>query len=163
MDILQTIFGHWFVVLTLTVTLIGLLFWVASLQSKLNHTHLLMHQLGQDAGGANLEQGMRAIYGRLEQLGLHLNEIQAAERELRALVMTSVRRVAIKRFNPFEDTGGDQSFALAMLNEEGSGVVVSSLHAREGTRVYAKPIVKGKAKYQLTDEEKDVLQQAFGG
>ena len=56
--------------------------------------------------------------------------------------MRAFQRVGLVRFNPFEDTGGNQSFALALLDAEGNGWVLSSLHARTGTRVYAKPITR---------------------
>jgi hypothetical protein len=64
------------------------------------------------------------------------------------------------RFNPFEDTGGNQSFALALLDAEGNGWVLSSLHARSGTRVYAKAIREGRADGALSDEEAAAIKQA---
>ena len=62
--------------------------------------------------------------------------------------------------NPFEDTGGNQSFALAMLDADGNGWVLSSLHARSGTRVYAKAIRGGLAETTLSEEENAALMQA---
>ncbi len=71
-----------------------------------------------------------------------------------------IRRVGLVRYNPFSDAGGDQSFALALLNEDKDGVVISSLYGRELNRVYAKQIEKGSSKYQLTEEEKTAIQNA---
>ena len=65
------------------------------------------------------------------------------------------------RFNPFEDTGGNQSFALAILDAQGSGIVVSSLHSRTGTRVYGKAITGGRAEAALSDEEAEALRLAL--
>lgn len=70
-------------------------------------------------------------------------------------------RVGVIRYNPFAETGGDQSFALAIVNDAGTGVVVSSLHNRDATRVYAKPLDNGESTYQLTDEEVDAIHQAL--
>lgn len=63
------------------------------------------------------------------------------------------------RFNPFQGTGsgGNQSFATALLDEEGSGVVISSLYARDKVSIFAKPINKRSSEFELTDEERDVL------
>lgn len=73
----------------------------------------------------------------------------------------SLRRVGVLRFNPYNDVGGDQSFAVALLNEEASGLVFSSLHGREGTRIYAKPVEKSEAKeYSLSEEEKEAIKVA---
>ena len=65
------------------------------------------------------------------------------------------------RFNPFEETGGNQSFALALLDADGDGWVLSSLHARSGTRVYAKAIVGGRSDTGLSEEETTAIKQAM--
>jgi hypothetical protein len=69
--------------------------------------------------------------------------------------------VGLVRFNPFEDTGGNQSFALALLDGRGDGFVVSSLHARAGTRVYAKAVTDGRSDGALSEEESDALRRAL--
>ena len=72
-----------------------------------------------------------------------------------------VQKVGLVRFNPFADTGGDQSFTLALLNSESSGFVISSLHSRDSTRLYAKPVKKGKASgYELSTEEERAIKGA---
>lgn len=73
-----------------------------------------------------------------------------------------VQRTAIIRFNAFPDTGSDLSFAIALLNADNNGLVLSSLYGRNESRVYAKPIQDGKSTYQLTDEEKEALAKAMG-
>jgi hypothetical protein len=74
-----------------------------------------------------------------------------------------VHKVGVVRFNPFKDLGGDQSFSIALLDGENNGVVVSSLHTREGNRVYAKPVELGKAvKHPLTEEEQEAIKKAEG-
>lgn len=73
-----------------------------------------------------------------------------------------LQRIGFKRFNPFTNTGGNQSFSLCLLDENGKGVMISSLHSRESTRIYAKPINKGKsAGTSLSAEEKQALKQAL--
>jgi uncharacterized protein YjeT (DUF2065 family) len=72
-----------------------------------------------------------------------------------------VSKVGITRYNPFKDIGGEQSFSIAMLDNAGSGVIMSSLHAGEGTRVYAKPVMEGASSYQLTEEEKQTIEKAM--
>ena len=70
-------------------------------------------------------------------------------------------KFGFKRFNPFTSTGGDQSFVLCLLDENNTGFVISSLHSRENTRVYAKRIVNGLAPdQQLSDEEQTALSSA---
>jgi len=72
----------------------------------------------------------------------------------------AVQHVGVVRFNPFEDTGSNQSFALAMLDDHGDGIVISSLHSRQATRVYLKPISAGRAETALSEEESEALRKA---
>jgi hypothetical protein len=72
----------------------------------------------------------------------------------------SIRGLETIRFNPFPDQGSNQSFAIGMLNEEGNGLVISSLYSRERMSVFAKPIKNGKSEYELSTEEKEALKKA---
>lgn len=75
-----------------------------------------------------------------------------------------IQRVELLRFNPYDDTGGNISFTVALLDNQGSGVVITSLHARSGTRVFGKEISLGKSsKYQLSKEEEAVIKKAMTG
>lgn len=76
--------------------------------------------------------------------------------------LTHIQKVKLLRFNPYQETGGDQSFSIALLDRKGNGIVLTSLHARSGTRVFAKPVKGGKGlNYQLSSEEEDVLRKAL--
>jgi len=77
-----------------------------------------------------------------------------------------VQRVGLVRFNPFSDTGGSQSFTLALLDGHDNGLVMTSLYARTGHRWYIKEVVSGKGKeLALSKEEQTAVQKAkpFGG
>lgn len=71
-----------------------------------------------------------------------------------------IQKVGIIRFNPFKEVGGDQSFSVALLDKNDSGVVITSHYSREGNRVYGKPVDKGQSKYLLSKEEKEVINKA---
>lgn len=72
-----------------------------------------------------------------------------------------IQKIGLLRFNPFNDTGGDQSFILSLLDAQDNGVVISSLHTRSGTRWYAKKVVKGKGlEHELSNEEEKALREA---
>jgi hypothetical protein len=73
------------------------------------------------------------------------------------------QRVGVVRFNPFPDTGGNQSFVVALLDARGDGVVLSSLHSRGGTRVYLKQLSQGKAETTLSEEEQEAIGRARRG
>ena len=73
----------------------------------------------------------------------------------------NIQKVGLVRFNPFSETGGNQSFSLALLDGEDSGFVITSLHSREITRTYAKEVSKSKQEgYELSVEEKRAVKSA---
>jgi len=72
-----------------------------------------------------------------------------------------IQKIGLVRFNPFKDTGGDQSFILSLVDGNDTGVIISGLYARSGTRWYAKRVVKGKSlEHDLSEEEKKALREA---
>ncbi|MCX6754679.1 MAG: DUF4446 family protein [Candidatus Nomurabacteria bacterium] len=100
-------------------------------------------------------------------VGKKLNKIEETQNKIdKNLVVIdsrlskSIRGIETIRFNPFVDGGGNQSFAIALINDESNGVVISSLYARDRMSIFAKPIINGKSEFELTDEEKDVLGKA---
>lgn len=71
-----------------------------------------------------------------------------------------IQKIGLVRFNPFKDTGGDQSFILSLMDGNDTGVIVSGLYSRLGTRWYAKKVLKGKsAEHELSDEERKALKE----
>ncbi len=122
----------------------------------------LIEHLGDGMQGEDLARRLDRLFVKLDQVSFNFNQMGQMQQELREKMRFGIQKKAIVRFNPFADTGGDQSFAMALLDENDDGVVLSSLHARDATRVYAKPVEKGKSRYQLTDEEKQVLSNALG-
>ena len=112
------------------------------------------------------EQSLEAVLGshldRVRQVVLDVDVVSARTALIERDLQGSFGRVGLVRFNPFEDTGGNQSFALAMLDGRGDGFVVSSLHARTGTRLYAKAVASGVSEAALSDEEAEALKHALG-
>ncbi len=91
------------------------------------------------------------------------NFINQQNHQIAALTMAQQRclsRVGLVRFNPFEDTGGDLSFALVLASSEGDGVLITSLHARNNTRFYAKQLQHWNAAVTLSAEELDAVRHA---
>ena len=79
-----------------------------------------------------------------------------------AAAPSALQHVGVVRFNPYHDTGGDYSFAVALLDAAGAGVVISGLYHRDRCRVYAKPVSGWDSSYQLTDEERAAIERARG-
>jgi len=100
----------------------------------------------------------------LKQSGEQTKTIKKITDQIKILEDDSLgylQKMGFLRFNPFADTGGDQSFILSLLDDQDNGVLVSSLHSRGTTRIYAKQVKAGKGKgFALSEEEKKVISQA---
>lgn len=114
------------------------------------------------AGGnaKSLENLMIEIMEDLKKVHKYESEISAHLGHVEKRLQRSIQGFDLKRFNPFADSGSNQSFAVSLVNEEGDGIVISSLYARDRHSIFAKPISQLKSIYDLTDEEKEVLKNA---
>ena len=101
------------------------------------------------------------------ELGSQMKELKNSQEVINKHLITvddrlnkSIRSIETVRFNPFLDAGSNQSFAISFLNDEGDGVVMSSLYARDRMSIFAKPIIGGKSDFELSSEEKEVLEKS---
>jgi hypothetical protein len=99
-------------------------------------------------------KAIQRLEGAVRQLAL-------GERRLGELAEASVRRVAVVRFDAFEDMGGRLSFAAALLDGNGDGVVITSINGRQDSRCYAKRVTNGTSAHNLSDEERQAIEQAL--
>ena len=114
--------------------------------------------------GRDLEKVLLEQLQEVKTLDAEIQELFEISNRLRELGMKSLHKTSVQRFNPFKEVGGNQSFCVALLDGKNSGLVLSSLHTREGTRVYAKPVIEGLDKgFPFTEEEKTAIAQAILG
>jgi len=109
----------------------------------------------------DLKEILQEHIGRVGTVQLRLNDMEKIIAEVQQKSLRYISKIGVVRFNPFEDTGGDQSFSLALLDEADDGVVISSLHGRHRTRLYSKPVRKGESiDYDFSEEEKEAIRKA---
>ena len=107
----------------------------------------------QQSRGDTLDEAADVIQG--------LADVVKRVDDLEVVAALSVQHVGLVRFDAFEDMGGHLSFAAAMLDGEGDGIVLSSINGRQETRIYAKPIERGASRYHLSDEEQEAVRRAL--
>lgn len=138
----------------------GIIIWNIFLQIKLSRLKKRLKTLFNGSKATDLEGVMFEAIKRQKNSENEIKKNQQTIKRIEKIARNSIQRVGVIRYNPFKDTGGDQSFAIALLDSENNGVIISSLYSREGSRIYSKPIKQGKSKYPLTEEEKKVIKQA---
>ncbi|MBU0490523.1 MAG: DUF4446 family protein [Chloroflexi bacterium] len=168
--------------LGLAIALVVAFLWLLVAQIRSLRATRRYRALTQGVDGANLEQALHGQIARLDQLVADLQALTQQHTQLRDELAAQVHRldeqeqqtaqhlsqrldralhrVGVVRFNPFPDTGGDQSFAVALLDSHDNGVVFNGLHSRAGCRVYAKPVAAGASIYNLSQEEQEAIVQS---
>jgi hypothetical protein len=148
------------ILIVLATALCGLLGWVIALQIRLRRLTRQYTALMRGADEMDLASLLNQHVVEVQQA---LETVSALEQRTETLEQAQPRALqwlGSIRFNPFRHTGGAQSFALALVDDKGDGLVLSSLHARDNTRVYAKPLHKWTSEHMLTDEEKQAIERA---
>lgn len=111
--------------------------------------------------GVSQKNLMAVLEGIQKTLATHERHLAVTKKELSQVVSDGklhLSQVRLKRFNPFADTGGDQSFILAIMDSHKDGVVITSLHSRENTRFYVKSVKGGVGtKHPLSSEEQKLI------
>jgi hypothetical protein len=148
-------------VVALVIAVVMLALWVAWLQRSEAMLRRRLRRVLPEGESGGIDEILDRQLKRLDGLGERVEALNKLHHELEALTQHTIQKVGVIRYNPFSDTGGDQSFAIAMLDALGNGVVLSSLHSRTDTRVFAKPVLSGRSKFQLSDEEQDAIKKAL--
>ena len=73
----------------------------------------------------------------------------------------NIQRVGLAKYNPFKETGGNNSFSLVLLDGNKNGIIITSLHTRERTRLYLKEVISGKPKIELSNDEEQALKESL--
>ncbi|HEY4715150.1 MAG TPA: DUF4446 family protein [Candidatus Paceibacterota bacterium] len=137
----------------LTILVLVLLGWLIK-------NEIRMKRLMAGKKASDLEEVLMTLVKDLDGLQKSKNKIETDINKIEDRLRKSIRGLSTVRFNPFKDSGGNQSFAIALLNDDGDGVIISSLYSRERMSVFAKPVKSHVSEYDLTKEESEALTSA---
>lgn len=146
--------------IVLMVLTLLLLAWNVLLNREIKRQRKNAEILFSGKKAADLEEVILGQQSKCQELEQAITLLKDMDQRIISNLAYAVQKVGMVRFNPFGETGGNQSFAIALLDNFDSGVIMLSLYSRDGVRVYAKPIVKGKSEYQLSKEEEEALRMA---
>jgi hypothetical protein len=149
------------VVAGLCFAILVLLVLILAQDRQLRRLRRRLDGLTRGASGTGIGGVLDAHVDRVQSLARELDELRVRSALQEVATRRAIQRVGFVRFNPFEDTGGNQSFALALIDGASNGLIVSSLHSRTGTRIYAKAISDGRSDGALSKEEAEALRQAL--
>ena len=144
------------------VVIVAVFFGISSLYLtiKLHRLEGLYKKMMLGAVGESIEEMMLARIRDIENLKKKVADLTVECERLENSSRSHVQQVGIVRFNAFDNTGSDLSFAVAMMDAAKTGFVLSGIYGREESRVYAKPLINGESTYMLTKEEKQAVEKA---
>ncbi len=160
-----TLFNNWLAqnMMVIFLTIIGLNVLLIILFLAAHFTLKKYKNLLKRAEGKDLEPLLLELLEKTNQVFRKQQQIDERLTNNQILAERHLQNWSLVRFQAFENTGGDQSFAFAMLDALGDGIVMSSIFGREEARVYCKPVQKGSSIYPLSDEEKEAIDKAING
>ncbi|MCR3920946.1 MAG: DUF4446 family protein [Firmicutes bacterium] len=130
------------------------------LSSRLSNLSKRYREFMTGGNGVSLEGTLINLQGEVQAVRDEIRKNRQQMSLLGTTMTSTLQGIGVVRFNAFQDTGSDLSFAVALLDGNSRGVVMSSIYGREESRMYAKPIQAGTSTYQLSKEEQEALQQA---
>lgn len=115
----------------------------------------------KDSNGNNIESMIRSYMDKIDEVKAESDIMKKSYEDLNERLKTCVQKYSILRYRAFEDIGSDLSFSISLLNEENDGVIITGIYGRNESTTYAKPVNKGISRYDLSVEEKQVLDNAM--
>lgn len=146
-------------VIASTILLFIGIYWIYTLEKRLKtmeERYQRILALAEDTDQATIVQ----LLTRLDAQEKHLDQAEAILQHLGDILPHAIQGHGVVRYSAFENVGGDQSFSLALVDARGNGAMLSGLHTRDDTRVYAKPLTQWRSSYSLSAEEQQALGRA---
>ena len=110
--------------------------------------------------GADLEKIIRIRFKEMDQVKANSKRLTREHKQLQRHLSSCFSKYGLVKYDAFNEMAGKLSFVVALLNDENTGIVLNSMHSREGCYTYAKEIIKGESYIPLSEEEKEALEQA---
>jgi hypothetical protein len=155
--------GSTIVLVILAFFVVLLVVWVALISYNLGVLRRRQRILSRGMTDSSLQDILAQHFIRVDGLEDRIEKLEEDLETIQHVQLNAVQRVGLVRYDAFDDMGGELSFALALLNDHGDGIVMSTITGRQDNRTYAKQVVKGRAAIQSSAEEDAAIKQAMSG
>ncbi|MBV4420025.1 DUF4446 family protein [Clostridium tyrobutyricum] len=150
-----------YIMVAIFVLIIILFIVVAVLTKALNKVENKYRRLMRGVDNKNLEQLITGYLDNIDEAKQETDFMKEKFEKLNQKYNNCVQKISIIRYRAFEDVGSDLSFSVAILDGNNSGVIITGIYGRSESTTYAKPIDKGMSRYELSNEENQVLQECI--
>ncbi|MGY0373830.1 DUF4446 family protein [Clostridium sp. JNZ J1-5] len=150
-----------YIIIGLSVLVIILLIMVIVALKSINRLEARYRKLTRGMNNKNLEEIIVGYLNNIDEFKDEAEEIKEYQNNLEEKIKKCVQKVSILRYKAFDDIGSDLSFSIALLDDKNDGIILTGIYGRNDSTVYAKPIDNGISRYDLSDEEIEVLEDAL--
>lgn len=144
------------------VLVIALLVYCVILHIRLGSLKKKYDFFMQGDNGASLERKLSVEVSEIRDAAKGLETMMTEQAAIRNIQSNTIQKIGFVKYNAFENIGNDLSFALTLLDGNNNGICISSIYGRNESRIFSKPIVKGKSLVSLSQEELESLNEALG-
>ena len=144
------------------VLVIALLVYCVILHIRLGSLKKKYDFFMQGDNGASLERKLSVEVSEIRAAAKGLETMLTEQAAIRNIQSNTIQKIGFIKYNAFENIGNDLSFALTLLDGNNNGICISSIYGRNESRIFSKPIVKGKSLVSLSQEELESLNEALG-
>ncbi|MCQ2423155.1 MAG: DUF4446 family protein [Lachnospiraceae bacterium] len=149
-----------YLILAILLLLLGLLFFNMVMLMKYHQLRDKYTEFMRGTNGKSLEERILARFKQIDKLNDRIDDTIDRVKLLEDARDTSFKKIAIQRYDAFAEMGGKLSYSLCLLNDDNDGFIMTSMHNREGCYTYVKEVIKGNTFVILSEEERQVLEEA---
>lgn len=150
-----------YIILGLSLAVIILLIIMLVLLKSINSLEKRYRKFMRGVNNKNLEELVTGYLDKIDEVKQDSDKLKEFYSQLNKKVKGCVQKTSIVRYRAFEDVGSDLSFSIALLDEDNNGIILTGIYGRQQSNTYAKPIDKGISRYDLSEEEQQVLEEAM--
>lgn len=150
-----------YIIFGLVICIIILILLIIVLFNSLNKIEKRYKRFMRGVDNKNIEQLVTGYLENVDSVKQDTEEMKSKLENMDTKVNVCIQKYAMMRYRAFEDVGSDLSFSVALLDGNNDGILITGIYGRNESTTYAKPIDKGLSRYDLSEEEKQVLENAI--
>ncbi|NMM62043.1 DUF4446 family protein [Clostridium sp. P21] len=150
-----------YIIAALFVLVVILLIMVITAFKSLNRLEGRYRKFMRGVDNKNLEELITGYLDKVDKVEKNSDDMKEIYKELDTRLKGCIQKVSVVRYRAFEDVGSDLSFSISLLDENNDGVIITGIYGRNESTTYAKPVDRGISRYDLSEEEKQVLQNSI--
>lgn len=150
-----------YIILSLMILVLILIVIIIITYASLNKLEKRYRKLMRGVNNKNLEDMVMSYLDRIDEVKDENEVMKKMYEQINGELKTCVQKTSMIRYKAFDNVGSDLSFSIALLDGNNNGAILTSIYGRNESTTYAKPIDKGISRYDLSEEENKVLEQAI--